>query len=666
MSGTVIESLFKVTASVIGANALKDLGDQIAKTSTAGANLTRSLNQGAMALKAFAASEAVTGIKRLVSNAINLGDTLEQVKEKTGVSVQTLGHLKGAADEAGVSIEGIAKSFKELNKNILESEKQTSDQAAAFKSLGIDVYDANGQLKSSEKIFYEIADAFAAHADGAEKSTAATVLFGKAGSDLIPILNKGSEEIQRLGLTIGPEFTRNANEFSDNMARINIQFQQLSVDLAAQILPGLVELSNNFNENNTAVKTLVVMIKGLETAFVGLGTAADAITTAIGASFASLALRAEGLYKQLKAISTLDFSSLSQIRKETDAAVKSVWQDGANGFIGGARGAQNNLDAIWGGNLGQGSAGAGSNLPGAEKPKLNFSPSGGSNAGGGDWLAKQREALITLKQEADYIGKTSVEVEKLKDARKMEADIAEKARNMTRDQAAAFKEQAQAIIEARQAVIDYNYEQSRTFGAGASEFFAKYSEAARDSASQVKEVLQNAFKGAEDALLKFTQTGKLNFKDMARSILEDMARIAIQKSILGPISSMFGGFFSGAAFANGGIMTSGGPLPLKKYANGGVANSPQLALYGEGRMPEAYVPLPDGRRIPVALQGGGGGGPAVGSVTVQVNIDKDGQTKESSKSTSTDAGAFGRSIAAAVKAQILQEQRPGGLLDKTR
>ncbi|MBF0394365.1 MAG: hypothetical protein HQL38_16940, partial [Alphaproteobacteria bacterium] len=54
-------------------------------------------------------------------------------------------------------------------------------------------------------------------------------------------------------------------------------------------------------------------------------------------------------------------------------------------------------------------------------------------------------------------------------------------------------------------------------------------------------------------------------------------------------------------FASGGIMTPRGPLPLEMYAEGGVARSPQLALFGEGRMPEAYVPLPDGRSIPVSL-----------------------------------------------------------------
>ena len=49
-------------------------------------------------------------------------------------------------------------------------------------------------------------------------------------------------------------------------------------------------------------------------------------------------------------------------------------------------------------------------------------------------------------------------------------------------------------------------------------------------------------------------------------------------------------------------MSSGGSIPLQRYAGGGVANKPQLALFGEGRQPEAFVPLPDGRAIPVALQ----------------------------------------------------------------
>lgn len=40
------------------------------------------------------------------------------------------------------------------------------------------------------------------------------------------------------------------------------------------------------------------------------------------------------------------------------------------------------------------------------------------------------------------------------------------------------------------------------------------------------------------------------------------------------------------------------------YSNGGIARSPQVSVFGEGARPEAYVPLPDGRSIPVTMQGG--------------------------------------------------------------
>jgi len=72
-----------------------------------------------------------------------------------------------------------------------------------------------------------------------------------------------------------------------------------------------------------------------------------------------------------------------------------------------------------------------------------------------------------------------------------------------------------------------------------------------------------------------------------------------------------GGAFYGPGFALGGIMSGRGPLPLNRYAGGGIANYPQYAMFGEGSKPEAYVPLPDGRSIPVNMKGAIGGGTVV-------------------------------------------------------
>lgn len=107
-------------------------------------------------------------------------------------------------------------------------------------------------------------------------------------------------------------------------------------------------------------------------------------------------------------------------------------------------------------------------------------------------------------------------------------------------------------------------------------------------------------------------------------------------------------------FANGGIMTSAGPLPLNKYANGGIANSPQLALFGEGRMNEAYVPLPDGRSIPVTMKGSSGG---VNIDKIEVNVQGGNNPEETGRRIGE---AIMRSIA---RDEIASATRPGNRLN---
>lgn len=133
-----------------------------------------------------------------------------------------------------------------------------------------------------------------------------------------------------------------------------------------------------------------------------------------------------------------------------------------------------------------------------------------------------------------------------------------------------------------------------------------------------------------DTIMKIVQTGKFNFADLTQSILADILKIKLEQQMGGMLNQATAGFgnyvgnllglnggsinsgtqfnmgqfnFTPYAFANGGIMTQYGAMELRKYANGGIANRPQMALYGEAG-PEAYVPLPDGRSIPVTMAGG--------------------------------------------------------------
>nr|WP_276315678.1 tape measure protein [Ectothiorhodospira shaposhnikovii] len=141
-----------------------------------------------------------------------------------------------------------------------------------------------------------------------------------------------------------------------------------------------------------------------------------------------------------------------------------------------------------------------------------------------------------------------------------------------------------------------------------------------DAAERMQDASAKWLDDLTNRLADFVMTGKFNFNDFANSIIRDLIRIRIQEGMSKIISGMSFSFGADAGkavepkkFANGGIMTSEGRLPLKAYSRGGIANTPQLALFGEGRMPEAYVPLPDGKTIPVTMRGGAG-------ANVQVNV----------------------------------------------
>jgi TP901 family phage tail tape measure protein len=153
-----------------------------------------------------------------------------------------------------------------------------------------------------------------------------------------------------------------------------------------------------------------------------------------------------------------------------------------------------------------------------------------------------------------------------------------------------------------------------------------------------KDTFSNGLKSALDE-------GKLNFKSFLSTFGQQLRNMAIDNfvniisnslsslggaggasagggggffgSIIGGLGSFFGGGGGGGGFAfkDGGIMSSAGRIPINTYSKGGIANSPQLSIFGEGSVPEAYVPVPSGR-IPVEMKGGQGGG----NTTIQMNI----------------------------------------------
>ncbi len=117
-----------------------------------------------------------------------------------------------------------------------------------------------------------------------------------------------------------------------------------------------------------------------------------------------------------------------------------------------------------------------------------------------------------------------------------------------------------------------NGEYQRSFEYGAKSALRAYIDDATNAAKRAQQVTANAFKGMENALTQFVMTGKLDFKSLADSIIADLVRIQIQRSITLPLANAMNGAMAGMDW--GSMWTS-----LFPSAQGNVFNAPALSSF---------------------------------------------------------------------------------------
>jgi len=115
---------------------------------------------------------------------------------------------------------------------------------------------------------------------------------------------------------------------------------------------------------------------------------------------------------------------------------------------------------------------------------------------------------------------------------------------------------------------------------GAQDGLKKYTDGLKDISTRVSKMVTNAFQKMEDALVTFVTTGKLEIKSLVQSIISDLARLAIQQTIMKPLTD---------AFKSALPSLFGAPAGPAK-ANGGIVSSPQRVLLGEAGESELVIP----------------------------------------------------------------------------
>jgi hypothetical protein len=198
---------------------------------------------------------SAAGLVAYTKSIIDAADALDQMSERTGVSVEDLGRLQYAAKLSGVESEQLGKSLQALSGEIVAAAGGSETAIAKFKRLGVSVQDTTTkQIRPANDVLLDLADAFSNLPEGAERSARAAEIFGaKLGGVMVPFLAQGrtgiqalGDEIERLGGLMTSGTAKAAAEFNDNLDRLKTTSSAAGIAIANALLPTLNKLTTEF------------------------------------------------------------------------------------------------------------------------------------------------------------------------------------------------------------------------------------------------------------------------------------------------------------------------------------------------------------------------------------------------------------------------------------
>jgi hypothetical protein len=226
----------------------------------------------------------------------DMGDEINKASQRTGVAVEQLSALKYAADQSGSSLEGLETGIKHLSKTTTAAAEGDKKALDTLSKLGLSYDDLKGKLPDEQ--FITVGDALSKVADATTKASLAQELFGKTGTELLPLLANGADGINTLvtrardlGLTFGKEDAEAATKFGDILSDLWKQFKQVNFVVGEAIAKFLQPYAEAATRTMKSVIDWAKANQGfvLTVAAVGVGLlAAGAAIVTLGAAISGL------------------------------------------------------------------------------------------------------------------------------------------------------------------------------------------------------------------------------------------------------------------------------------------------------------------------------------------------------------------------------------------
>ena len=181
------------------------------------------------------------------------GDALGDLTDRTGIATDALEGYAFMAKLAGTESQTMLVGIRKLETNLGQAANGSAESAQMFARLGIGIRDARGQLKSVDALLPEVSAAFQKLPNHAEKTAMAIKLFGRAGQELLPFLDKGPDaiaamrkELEDLGGVSSQEFLDASSQYADNMDKLTVVWRGLRQAISGPIIRSINQAAEGF------------------------------------------------------------------------------------------------------------------------------------------------------------------------------------------------------------------------------------------------------------------------------------------------------------------------------------------------------------------------------------------------------------------------------------
>lgn len=195
--------------------------------------LVGALGVGALIGTLTAATSALVAFGQEIAD---LRNDITDASTRSGIAADTLQGLRLAAEGSGLAFSALTPGLDQFGRRLVQAADGGNATAEAFAALGVDVVDAEGNLRSADTVLRETLAALNGMESSGERTALALETLGKSGGRLLQALS-GSEledfvSVARdFGVNVGPEAAKSAGDWQRASAELSLVVDGLKASL---------------------------------------------------------------------------------------------------------------------------------------------------------------------------------------------------------------------------------------------------------------------------------------------------------------------------------------------------------------------------------------------------------------------------------------------------